>query len=62
MVFKVLENDIRSKLEESKYLVRESGNLRFALNICFVFPNVELSQIETDLTDTEKGFATNMSC
>ncbi len=56
MVFKVLENDIRSKLEESKYLVRESGNLRFALNICFVFPNVELSQIETDLTDTEKGF------
>ncbi len=56
MVFKVLENDIRSKLEESKYLVRENGNLRFALNICFVFPNVELSQIETDLTDTEKGF------
>lgn len=56
MVFKVLENDIRSKLEESKYLVRESGNLRFALNICFVFPNIELSQIETDLTDTEKGF------
>ena len=55
-VFKVLENDIRSKLEESKYLVRESGNLRFALNICFVFPNIELSQIETDLTDTEKGF------
>ena len=56
MVFKVLENDIRTKLEESKYLVRESGNLRFALNICFVFPNVERSQIETDLSDTEKDF------
>ena len=56
MVFKVLVNDIKIKLEESKYLVRESGNLKFALNISFVFPNVEKSQIETDLTDVEKGF------
>ena len=41
MVFRVLENDIKTKLEESKYLVRESGNLRFALNISFVFPNID---------------------
>ena len=59
MVFRVLENDIKTKLEESKYLVRESGNLRFALNISFVFPNVERSQIEIDLTDTEKSFCDN---
>ena len=55
-VFAVLENDIKAKLEESKYLVRESGNLRFALNISFVFPNAELSQIEADLTENEKVF------
>ncbi len=56
VVFRVLENDIKTKLEESKYLVSESGNLRFALNISFVFPNVERSQIEIDLTETEKSF------
>ena len=56
MVFKVLENDVKSKLEESKYLVRESGNLRFALNISFVFPNVERLQIDSDLGDAEKDF------
>ncbi len=56
MVFSVLENDIKSKLEESKYLVRESGNLRFALNISFVFPSVERMQIDSDLGDTEKSF------
>ena len=56
IVFNVMENDIKTKLEESKYLVRESGSLRFALNISFVFPNIERSQIETDLTDTEKDF------
>ena len=56
MVFSVLENDIIAKLEESNYLVRDSGNLRFSLNISFVFPNIERSQIETELTDGEKDF------
>ena len=56
MVFGVLENDIKARLEESKYLVRESGSLRFALNISFVFPNIERSQIEANLTETEKEF------
>lgn len=56
MVFRVLENDIIAKLEESNYLVRENGILRYALNISFVFPNIERSQIETELTDIEKDF------
>lgn len=56
IVYSLMENDIRSKLEESKYLVRESGNLKFALNISFVFPNVSFSQIEMDLTENEKKF------
>ena len=56
LVYSVLENDIRSKLEESNYLVRESGNLRFALNISFVFPNIDFSQMEPELTEPEKIF------
>lgn len=56
MVYSVLENDIRSKLEESKYLVRESGNLRFSLNISFVFPNIDYSQIESELSESERIF------
>ena len=55
-VFNMLENDIKTKLEESNYLVRESGNLRFAFNISFVFPNVERSQVDSDLVDTEIAF------
>ena len=57
IVFNVLENDIKTKLEESKYLVRESGNLRFALNISFVFPNLERSQIDSDLQNAERVFS-----
>lgn len=56
VVFRVLENDIKTKLEESKYLVRESGNLRYSLNISFVFSNVEYFQIDAELTDEEKDF------
>ena len=56
VVYSVLESDIRSKLEESNYLVRESGNLRFALNISFVFPNIDFSQVESELSETEKVF------
>lgn len=56
IVYSVLENDIRSKLEESNYLVRENGSLRFALNISFAFPNVDFSQVETELSETEKDF------
>lgn len=55
LVYSVLENDIRSKLEESNYLVRESGNLRFALNISFVFPNIDFSQMEPELTEPENS-------
>lgn len=56
IVYSVLENDIRSKLEGSNYLVRENGSLRFAVNISFAFPNVDFSQVETELSETEKDF------
>lgn len=56
LVYSILESDIKSKLEESNYLVRESGNLRFALNITFVFPNINLPQIESELSEAEKAF------
>lgn len=56
IVYSVLVNDIKAKLEESKYLVRENGKLRFSLNISFVFPNVEFSQIESELSETDKHF------
>lgn len=57
IVYSFLEKDIRAKLEESKYLVYESGNLRFALNVGFVFPCIEFSQIETTLSEEEKDFS-----
>ena len=59
LIFEVLENDVKSKLEESQYLVRDSGNFRFALNISFVFPCVDRLQIENNLSVTEKTFCDN---
>ena len=56
MVFTILENDIKAKLEESQYLIRENGNLRYALNICLVFPNIYHAQIESALIESEKSF------
>lgn len=52
-VYGVLYNDIKAKLQGSNYLVDEKGNLRFALNIGFVFPEVLLSQIEHMITDSQ---------
>lgn len=56
VVYSVLLNDIKAKLEESQYLVRESGNLRFSLNISLVFPDIEFSQIESELSEENKTF------
>lgn len=56
LVYSVLDGDIRSKLEESNYLVSESGNLKFALNICFVFPDIDFLQVESELSETERAF------
>ncbi len=56
MVYSVLENDIKSKLEESQYLVNSNGRFRFALNISFVFPSIEYSQIEPELSEFERDF------
>ena len=56
LVYSTLENDIMKKMEESQYLVNSSGRLRYALNICFVFPSVEYSQIELELSKSEREF------
>lgn len=43
--FETIYNDIYEKLKESRYLTDEADELLFGLNICYVFPNIESSQI-----------------
>lgn len=47
-VHAALENDIREKLENSKYLVYDSGNLKYSLKIIYVFPTIQ-SEIATGI-------------
>jgi hypothetical protein len=56
MVYNTVEKDIKAKLEESKYLVNENGNLKHAINIMFVFPNIDTSQMENELSAYDKEF------
>ena len=56
MVYNTVEKDIKAKLEESKYLVNENGNLKYAINIMFVFPNIDISQMENELSAYDKEF------
>jgi hypothetical protein len=56
IVYDLLAKDILKRLEESRYLTDTSGKLRFSLNICFVLPKVELSQISSGLTEIEIVF------
>lgn len=44
-VFDLLDNDIHDKLIQSKHLITENSELKFAYNICFVFPYVERRQV-----------------
>lgn len=55
-VYQTLFNDICERLEESKYLIDDSGKLKFSLNICFVFPAIEYGEIESRLPAEEKSF------
>ena len=58
-VFDKIEDDICEKLKGSRYLLDFSGELLFNFNICFVFPDIESSQILSLLTSEEKTFARN---
>lgn len=57
-VFDKIEDDIYEKLKGSRYLLDFSGELLFNFNICFVFPEIESSQILSLLTPTGKAFVT----
>lgn len=55
LVFNTLKRDIQEKIKESKYLVDEYGNLKYSMNICFVFPNVKSESI-INISSTERDF------
>jgi len=56
VVYGMLRNDIIRRLEESRYLTDECGKLRFAVNVCFVLPEVESSQVAIGLDEGERDF------
>lgn len=55
-VYGALVNDVRSRLEESRYLTDAHGGLRHALKICFVLPNTSFDEIRAALSDAEQAF------
>lgn len=55
-VFAKLDSDIHEKLVQSRYLITDFGELKFAYNICFVFPCVEKTQIYGFLNSQSKVF------
>lgn len=57
-VFDKIENDIYEKLKGSRYLLDFSGELLFNFNICFVFPEIESSQVVSQLTPNGRAFVT----
>ena len=57
--YNTLTNDIVKRLEESRYLTDEHGCLRFALNVCLVFPNFDSTQIFSSISDDKKEFCIN---
>ena len=57
-VYTAVENEIYDKLVSSRYLIDEAGDLSFAINICFVFPEIDSSQILPILNQQAQEFAT----
>ena len=56
LVFNTLHKDIKEKLEESKYLQNTDGSLKYSLNICLVFSNVERNKSTVGLLEIESEF------
>ncbi len=55
-VYEMLRSDIAKRLEESRYLIDMSGRLRFALNVCFVFPKADEEQVTSGLNESARQF------
>ncbi|HPH11189.1 MAG TPA: AAA family ATPase [Thermotogota bacterium] len=58
-VYEILRSDIAKRLEESRYLTDTSGKLRFALNVCIVFPNADENQVTSGLDVSERQFCSD---
>lgn len=58
-VYEMLTSDIIKRLEESRYLTNKSGKLRFALNVCLVFPKADEAQVMSGLEANEQQFCTD---
>lgn len=56
VVYGTLEGEIRSQLEKSRYLTDGQGNLKHAINVCFVLPSVTFTQLKGALTEEERAF------
>lgn len=61
MVYNMLVSDIFEKLEESRYLTTQSGEVKYGVGVCFVFSKIgSLSEL-TGLTESEKSFVSNIA-
>ena len=58
-VFDKVDNDIYEKLAGSRYLVDSNEELTFAYNICFVFPNLESTDIMPLMNYEGKSFCSS---
>ena len=54
--YRMIISDITKRLEESRYLTDTSGKLRFALNICLVFPKADEIQVTSGFSESERQF------
>lgn len=61
LVYNMLLSDISEKLEESRYLTTQSGELKYSLGICFLFPNIQSISDLTGLSESEKAFVSNIA-
>lgn len=59
LVYGMLINDIIKRLEESRYLTDEFGKLRFAVNVCFVLPKVDESQVSAGFDERTRQFCSD---
>ncbi|MFT9055621.1 MAG: hypothetical protein ABF449_03200 [Ethanoligenens sp.] len=58
-VYEMLRSDIAKRLEESRYLTDAAGRLRFALNVCFVFPKADEIRVTSFLDENERQFCSD---
>ena len=55
-VYNILRDDIKNRLEVSRYLNDNSGKLRFGYNVIFVMPKMTSHSVYSLLSDEEKRF------